>query len=175
MLKQILPTHGAGIRERFHIYKDSDVVQSLHRVWGMYGDKGISISDSVVTAASTSSNYYSGMFSSSGNITIESSTVVASSANDAGIMTNGDTITNSDVDATTEFPGGDDFGIFAIGNNVSISGGTVKATAIGKYANAIYASEVRFQLKRRRSICKAARLPTLLCMEQTELQFRTAR
>ena len=46
------------------------------------------------------------------------------------------------MDATTEFPGGDDFGIFAIGgNNVSISGGTVKATATGKYANAIYASE----------------------------------
>ena len=138
-------THGAGIHVNGSIsIKDSDVVQSTSSgVWGMYGDKGISISDSVVTAASTSSNYYSGMFSSSGNITIESSTVVASSANDAGIMTNGDiTITNSDVDATTEFPGGDDFGIFAIGgNNVSISGGTVKATATGKYANAIYASE----------------------------------
>ena len=48
-------THGAGIHVNGSIsIKDSDVVQSTSSgVWGMYGDKGISISDSVVTAAST--------------------------------------------------------------------------------------------------------------------------
>ena len=84
------------------------------------------------------------MMSPSENIIIENSSVNAASANDAGIMTNGDIIiTDSDVKATSEFPGvyddGDEIGIFAIGGeNISISGGTVTAVSTGKYANGIY-------------------------------------
>ena len=68
----------------------------------------------------------------------------AVSANDAGIMTNGDIIiTDSDVKATSEFPVlmmmEMKSGIFAIGGeNISISGGTVTAVSTGKYANGIY-------------------------------------
>lgn len=109
---------------------------------GISGTNGVTVTvGSIVKAFAQNSEYDAALAASSGEIKIENSTVTAASANAAGISTNGNiTITDSAVEATSEFPGTDDFGIYAIGgNNVSISGGTVTAVSTGKGANAICA------------------------------------
>lgn len=105
---------------------------------GIYGLDSITIEGSNVTGISTSSNFYSGI-QSNGNITVKDSKLTAKSANDAGLVApNGSlSIINSTVEAMTEFDD-DEYGTFAIaGNQITISGGNVTATATGRYSHAI--------------------------------------
>ncbi|MCQ4794170.1 carbohydrate-binding domain-containing protein [Anaerofustis stercorihominis] len=126
--------------------KNATVNASAENSWGLYGNKGVSIENSTVTAKSTcSNNAWAGLSASSNNIVIKNSNVTAESAYDHGIAAfNGDVeIIGGTVNATSTAPGYIDNsgyevgGIGIAGNNVTISGANVTATATGAYANAI--------------------------------------
>ncbi len=129
----------SSARGAITIRNSNNVTSTSENSFGLLSDTSITIEGSTVTAISTSSMAYAGMRAYEGDIYITNSTVTANSDADAGISTNGNIIiTNSTVNATTEFDD-DEYGIYAIGGSkITISGGTVTATAAGKYSNAIY-------------------------------------